>query len=457
MGNFVDIQKKSHPQALQRSLSLCAVVLFGLAFMAITTVFSTYGLAIGISKGMITGAYIVALFIMLFTAYSYGVMASQYPIAGSAYSYVQRVIHPNAGFLVGWAVMMDYLFLPMVNFIIFGMFFHDAFPQIPEWVFIVGLLIFVTALNLKGIQLTVTTNFIVIAGSLLFMALFSILAIIAILNGEGTGTLLNLDPIINLSIEDPLKYIIAGASLLCFSFLGFDSVTAFSEETQDPQTTIPKAIFYVTLIGGVVFISVSYLATLAWPDYHTFTDLDAAASDIALLIGGKLIQALFLTAVSLGILGSALSSQASASRILFAMGRDGQLPKKLFGKLHPKYKTPTNNILIMALISLSAIFLSLGLVASLINFGAFIAFIMVNLCVITLYFKKKKRGLKNIIFYILIPFIGAALDFMLFINLDHHSLLLGALWFLGGIIYLLFLTKGFKKDAPTLQSPEQII
>ena len=207
----------------------------------------------------------------------------------------------------------------------------------------------------------------------------------------------------------------------------------------------------------MVFISVSYLATLAWPDYHTFTDLDAAASDIALLIGGKLIQALFLTAVSLGILGSALSSQASASRILFAMGRDGQLPKKLFGKLHPKYKTPTNNILIMALISLSAIFLSLGLVASLINFGAFIAFIMVNLCVITLYFKKKKRGLKNIIFYILIPFIGAALDFMLFINLDHHSLLLGALWFLGGIIYLLFLTKGFKKDAPTLQSPEQII
>lgn len=451
MGNSADIQKKSHPQALQQTLSLWSVVLFGLAFMAITTVFSTYGLAVGISRGMVTGAYITALFVMLFTAFSYGIMASHYPMAGSAYSYVQRTINPHAGFLVGWAVMMDYLFLPMVNFIIFGMFFHDAFPQIPEWIFIVSLLIFVTTLNLKGIQLTVTTNFIIIAGSLLFMALFSILAIIALLNGEGASTLLSLDPIINLSIEDPLKYIIAGASLLCFSFLGFDSVTAFSEETKEPQTTIPKAIFYVTLIGGVVFISVSYLSTLVWPDYHTFKDLDAASSDIALLIGGKFVQALFLTAVSLGILGSALSSQASASRILFAMGRDGQLPKKLFGKLHPKYKTPTNNILMMAIISLSAIFLSLGLVASLINFGAFIAFIMVNICVIALYFKQKKTGLKSIILYLFIPFVGAALDFMLFINLDHHSLLLGALWFLGGIVYLLFLTQGFKKEIPMMK------
>lgn len=439
---------------LRKTLSLWSVVFFGLAFMAITTVFSTYGLALGVSKGMITGAYLLALCVMLFTAFSYAVMASYYPLAGSAYSYVQKIISPNAGFLVGWAVMMDYLFLPMVNFIIFGLFFHDAFPAIPEWIFIIALLVFVTALNLKGIQMSVTTNLIVIVGSILFMILFALLCIIAILSGEGTGSLFSITPIVDLSIENPLQYIIAGASLLCFSFLGFDSVTAFSEETKDPQKTIPKAIFYVTLIGGTIFISISYLSSLVWPDYHRFKDLDAGASEIALLIGGKFVQALFLTAVSLGILGSALSSQASASRILFAMGRDGQLPKKLFGKLHPKYKTPTNNILIMATISLSAIFLSLGLVASLINFGAFIAFIMVNICVIQHYFTKRKTESKPSIFLFIIPTIGAILDIALFINLDPYSLILGGLWFSLGIFYLLFLTKGFKRSAPTLETLE---
>lgn len=443
-------------ETLQRSLSLGSVIVFGLAFMAITTVFSTYGLAAGISKNMVTGAYLLALFVMLFTAYSYGVMARKYPISGSAYSYVQQVINPNAGFLVGWVIMMDYLFLPMVNFIIFGFFFHNAFPQIPAWVFIIGLLTFVTAINLRGIKINVTTNLIIISASILFMILFAVLSIITLISEQGIPALLSLEPIINASIENPIKYIIAGASLLCFSFLGFDSVTTFAEETIHPEKNIPKAILYVTLIGGIIFITISYLSYLVWPDYRTFTDLDAASAEIAKLIGGEVFHALFLTAVTLGILGSALSSQASASRILFAMGRDGQLPRKLFGKLHVKYKTPTNNILLMALISLSATFLSLELVASLINFGAFSAFIMVNLCVMIAYFKEVKSSdrakINTYLLFIGIPLIGALLDIWLFLNLDKSSLMLGGIWLIAGIIYLFFLTKGFKTKAPTLKS-----
>lgn len=443
-------------ETLQRSLSLGSVIIFGLAFMAITTVFSTYGLAAGISKNMVTGAYLLALFVMLFTAYSYGVMARKYPISGSAYSYVQQVINPNAGFLVGWVIMMDYLFLPMVNFIIFGFFFHNAFPQIPQWLFIVLLLTFVTAINLRGIKINVTTNLIIISASILFMILFAILSIITLISEQGIPALLSLEPIINSSIENPIKYIIAGASLLCFSFLGFDSVTTFAEETIHPEKNIPKAILYVTLIGGIIFITISYLSYLVWPDYRSFTDLDAASAEIAKLIGGEVFHALFLTAVTLGILGSALSSQASASRILFAMGRDGQLPRKLFGKLHVKYKTPTNNILLMALISLSATFLSLELVASLINFGAFSAFIMVNLCVIIAYVKEVKSSdrakINTYLLFIGIPLIGALLDIWLFLNLDKSSLMLGGIWLIAGIIYLCFLTKGFKTKAPTLKS-----
>lgn len=447
MGSDVTSSNSDH---LTRSLSLWSVILFGLAFMALTTVFSTFGIASSLSKGMVAGAYILALIVMLFTAYSYGVMAKRYPMTGSAYSYVQKVISPSSGFLVGWAIMMDYLFIPMVNFMLFGIFFHDAFPMIPQWAFIIVLLLLVTFINLRGVKVAVTANLIIVVASILFAIIFCVMSFNAVYSGIGTGSMLNMAPIINFSEEDPFKYIIAGASLLCFSFLGFDSVTAFSEEVKNPEKTIPKAIFLVTLIGGALFIVVSYFAYQVWPNYLLFPDFDSASADVIRLVGGNALYALFLTIFALSIIGSALSSQASGSRILYAMGRDGQLPKKFFGALHPKYKTPTFNILLIGLISVSAIFLSLGLVASFINFGAFISFIMVNISVIVLFFKERDRRLKTIILLFILPLIGALLDIWLFINLDYYSLLLGSIWFSVGIIYLLFLTKGFKKPAPTM-------
>lgn len=440
----------SNTNDLARSLSLWSVVLFGLAFMALTTVFSTFGIASSISNGMVAGSYILALIVMLFTAYSYGVMAKRYPMTGSAYSYVQKVINPSSGFLVGWAIMMDYLFIPMVNFMLFGIFFHDAFPMIPQWGFITALLTLVTLINLRGVKVAVTANLIIVVASILFAVIFCIMSINSLRTGLGTGLLANMDPLINFSVENPYKYIIAGASLLCFSFLGFDSVTAFAEEVKDPERTIPRAIFLVTLIGGALFITVSYFAYQVWPNYLLFPDLDSASADIIRIVGGNALYAVFLTIFAMSIIGSALSSQASGSRILFAMGRDGQLPRKFFGSLHPKYKTPTFNILLIGLISFSAIFLSLGLVASFINFGAFISFIMVNISVIVLFFKENNKSLKRIILLFIIPLIGALLDFWLFINLDNHSLLLGSIWFSLGIVYLLFLTKGFKKPVPTM-------
>ncbi len=446
-GNILSTQ-----EYLPRTLSLWSVVLFGLAFMALTTVFSTFGIASELSMGMITGAYIVALIVMLFTAYSYGVMAKRYPVAGSAYSYVQRAISPSSGFLVGWAIMMDYLFIPMVNFMLFGIFFHDAFPMVPQWLFIVVLIVLVTGINLIGIKLAVTVNLVIVVASILFAVIFSLLALYTIIDGQTKQALFSLEPIINFDEENPWKYIIAGASLLCFSFLGFDAVTTFSEEVKNPQKVIPRAIFMATLIGGILFIIVSYMAHQVWPNYTLFADLDSAAADVIRLVGGSALHATFLTIFALSILGSAISAQASGARILFAMGRDGQLPKRFFGHLHLKYKTPVFNILLIGVISLLAIVLSLGLIASFINFGAFIAFIMVNIAVLFLYFKEKKQGVRHFIGLFVIPLIGALLDIWLFINLDSYSLLLGTIWFGVGIVYLCFLTRGFKSSVPIMES-----
>ena len=197
-------------------------------------------------------------------------------------------------------------------------------------------------------------------------------------------------------------------------------------------------------------MSVSYFAHNVWPDYTTFTDPDSASHEIITFVGGKALASLFLAVYAVTVFGSAMSSQASASRVLFAMGRDGQLPK-FFGKLHSKYKTPINNILLISAISLLSLVLSLTLVASFINFGAFIAFISVNIAVIAHYFaKKKERSVKGAILYLILPAIGAALDVWLLFNLDIHSKVLGSIWFAIGFVYLIFLTKGFKQRPPAL-------
>ncbi len=440
---------------LSRSLSLTAVVVYGMAFMALTTVFSTYGIAAQISHGMVAGSYVMALIVMMFTAYSYGQMAKAYPVSGSAYTYAQKAMHPYVGFLVGWAILMDYLFIPMVNFLLFGIFFSAAIPEVPSYVWILLLVIVVTFVNIRGVKLGASINMLVIGLSLLFLAVFCILSIKSIVQGAGTGVLVNLEPFIN--TDESFRYIVAGAALLCFSFLGFDSVSTFSEEVKNPEKNIPRAIFLVTIIGGLCFVIVSYVAHNVWPDYRSFKDPDAAASEIILLIGGNALQAAFLAITALVVFGSASASQASAARVLYAMGRDGQLPTSFFGKLHEKTRTPVNNILLIGLLSLSALFLSLTFVASFINFGALLAFTAVNLSVIALYFvKRKERAFKGTICYLLIPLIGAGLTAWLLFNLDAYSKLLGGVWFLMGVVYLYYMTKGFKKQSLLLNTDELV-
>ncbi len=104
---------------------------------------------------------------------------------------------------------------------------------------------------------------------------------------------------------------------------------------------------------------------------------------------------MFLMMYAMGVLGSAMSSQASAARVLYAMGRDGQLPNKFFGKLNKRYQTPTNNIILISFLSLSSLFLSLTLVASFINFGAFFHIALSKYIYFPIFWTSKKAFVKR--------------------------------------------------------------
>lgn len=427
-------------EELTRRLTLFSVVIIGLSIMAPGTVFSTYGIASQITEGKVPAAYILAAIALSFTAYSYGQMVKAFPIAGSAYTYVQQAFNPRMGFLVGWALFTDYLLLPMVNYLIAGIFMSAMFPQIPSYVWILVLIGLTTLINIRGIKLVGIINTLLMAYSIIVIVLFSILSIKSVLGGEGTGSLLSSAPFI--VTGDSLFLILAGASLLCFSFLGFDSITTLAEETVDARKTIPKAIFIILCVGTFIFITVSYIASLVQPDFTAFTDPDAAAVEMAMLIGGNFFTAFFLGATLVGTFASGLAAQASVSRVLFAMGRDSMLPKKFFSYIHPRFKTPTLNIILVGIISLLALVMSLTVAASFINYGALVAFLFVNLSVIVHYFiKGNNRTMKGTISYLILPLIGALFILWLLSGLDKNSLILGGSWTILGVIYLIYLVK----------------
>lgn len=434
---------KEEQAVLKRSLSVWQLVILGLGFMTPMVVFDTFGIASALTDGHVPAAYIVALIALLFTACSYAFMIQAYPSAGSAYTFARKAFHPHTGFLVGWLALMDYQFLPMVNALIAKIYLHSLFPGIPSWIFVVLFVVLVTCINLFSVKGTANINSLFILFQMIMIVAFIVLAVWVLLQGKGTGQLWNPKTIFDPEVK--LSSLIAGATLLCFSYLGFDAVAGFAEETENPKRTIPRALFLTVLVGGLIFIVTSYFIQAVFPNVTDFTDPDASTPEIALAIGGFLFQIIFLAAGFAGTIASAVSSQASVSRLLFAMGRDRMLPR-WFSYVSPKSRTPVFNNVLVGVVSLTAIFFSLETATSFINFGALTAFTFVNLSVIAHYVLQKKQlhSLKDYLYYLLIPITGMSAMVIMWINLDRHSLWLGLTWTLVGLLCLAYATKGFK-------------
>ncbi|WP_042353806.1 APC family permease [Bacillus rubiinfantis] len=439
---------------LKRSLKLWQIVIMGLAYMTPMVVFDTFGIVSGITEGHVPTAYIIALIGMLFTAASYGKLVKVFPQAGSAYTYTQKAISGHLGFLVGWSSLLDYLFLPMVNALLTKLYLNALFPSVPDFIWVIVFVGIVTFLNLRSVNILANFNTLFVLIQLLIMIVFIILVVKGLQAGEGTGTVFSMQPFLKEGMDIPI--LITGATILCFSFLGFDAVTTLSEETPNPEKTIPKAIFLTALWGGIIFITTSFFIQLFFPDISRFKEPDAALPEIALYVGGKLFQSIFLCTTFVNTLASGLASHASVSRLLYVMGRDKMFPEKWFGYIHPKWRTPAINVVIVGVISLSAWFFDLVTATSLINFGALMAFTFVNLSVIN-HFAIRKRMVKTpreIFDYIVMPLIGAGTVGVLWINLEMSSLIMGLAWFGVGFIYLLYLTKAFRVAPPQFKAEE---
>ena len=326
----------------------------------------------------------------------------------------------------------------------------EYFPAIHAWVWVAGSIALVTFLNLIGIESITRVNWILVVVQLVFIIVFVALSIHN-LSGQAQPVSL-LAPFHHEGFSVPL--IMTGAAVLCLSFLGFDAVSTMAEETSNPTYRIPVAILAVSLIGGMLFLVVSYCAQMVFPDWGSFADPDSASVDVMRRVGGELLVTAFTATYVAGCFASAMVSQASVSRVLFAMGRDGALPRVL-GKLVSKKRVPANAIILVSLFSLITLFITLDTVANMISFGALFAFSAVNLAVIKHYLiDQKLRGRRNYLMYAVLPGLGFLSTLWLWTSLSSMSFLIGLCWMGLGLLCLLGVTRGFRVGMPDLKIAE---
>ena len=437
-------RESTETTSLKRSLGIPTLIVFGLAYLVPMTVFTTYGIVNEITGGYLSSAYSLTLLAMLFTAISYATLSRKVTSAGSAYAYTRQGFGSKIGFLTGWTVMIDYILLPMLNYLLIGVYLNQQFPAVPGWVFALLALVVVTGLNIVGIDAVKSANVVIVALQAIFFVVF-----FAVAAQSFQPDVNAFDPFVRGDFN--LAAVTAGAAILCLSFLGFDAISTMAEEARDPQRTIPRAIVATTVIAGVFFVAVTWFAYMAFPEVITGEGADSAALTMLTHLGGNLLTSLFLAAYVTGAMGSALASQASVSRILYSMGRDRVLPHRIFGSLSRRFRTPVGAMLVVAIISISAVFSSVDFVASIVSFGALTAFSLVNLSVISVFLiRKNVEGKKSIFIHGCLPLIGFALTVWLWTSLSLITLVVGLSWIAVGIIYLVWLTRGFKRPVPAM-------
>ena len=439
--NQGEVNQKETPR-LKRALGLWDLVFYGMVLITITAPLPILGIISNEARGHVALTILIAMVAMLFTAISYGRMASVFPLAGSAFSYVGRAINPTLGFLTGWGMVMDYMLNPILCTIWASKALMNIIPQIPYPVGAVFFALLFTSSNLLGIKSNARNNRVLIIVLSAIVLIFILYAIRFLLKTPDLthGQLLK-------PLYDPetfsLPLVLTGTSIAALTYIGFDGISTLSEEVRNPRRNILLATVLTCLFTGIIAAVEVYIAQLVWGEWGNFPDIDTAFVFVAKKAGGNLLFHIMNTSLLFSCIGAGMGSMLGAARLLYGMGREDAIPKRFFGMIDSKRFIPRNNVLFVGATTLIGAFvLSYQLTAEMLNFGAFIAFMGVNLSVFFHFFiREKSRKFINIV----PPFIGFVFCFMIWINLRIQAQIAGSIWIMTGMIVGFIKTKGFSK------------
>ncbi|WP_226345355.1 APC family permease [Agilicoccus flavus] len=434
-----DLEQFGHKQELSRGLSTVDLLVYGLVFMVPIAPWAIYGTVYNEAAGMVPFVYLVGLVAMTFTALSYAQMSRAFPIAGSVYSYVGRGIDPRLGFIAGWTILLDYLLVPTLLYVFAAESMSGIFPAVPKWAWIVVFLVINTAINYIGISFTAVVNRLFLTAEVLFIVIFAVMAVTAISKGLN-GARFTTAPLFNPEqFSAPL--VATALSIAVLSFLGFDGIATLAEESKGGHRSAGFAMITGLFVVAFFFVTQTWLAGMLVPDTASFPEEETGNAFFGIVESvsshGWQLAFLAMNALAVGI-ANAVAAQSATSRLLFSMSRDGQLPRFL-SHVNVRNRVPERAILLVAGLTLvlGLFFVGqIGLISSLVNFGALTSFMLLHVSVIV-YFGVRRRS-RNVVLHWIGPIIGFLIIGFVLVNADPAAKIGGLVWLAIGVLVMLY-------------------
>ncbi|MGB2901030.1 MAG: APC family permease [Candidatus Acidiferrum sp.] len=426
---------------LRRTLTLWDLILYGVIVIQPVAPMSIFGVLSNRGKGHVVTAILIAMVAMLFTGISYGKMARAYPSAGSAFTYVAQEIHPGAGYVTGWSMVMDYILNPLICTIWCAQQAHDFAPALPVWGWKIFFAVVFTLLNIRGVKTSARINAGMAAGMGAVIVVIFVAAVRYIFGHP------HADPgFFTRPFYDPATFstgaLFGCTSIAVLTYIGFDGISTLSEEAENPRRNIMLATVLTCIVIGLLSATEVYVAQLIWPVSEAFPNVDTAYVHVAGRAWGPLFAVVGFTLL-LANFGSGMGAQLGAARLLYGMGRSNALPKSFFGAVDEKHHVPRNNVFFVGgIVLIGSFFLSYGLGAEMLNFGALIAFMGVNAAAFIRYFvRAEEKKPWNLI----PPLAGFLICLGLWLNLSRPAMIAGSIWMAAGIAFGVWKTRGFKE------------
>lgn len=432
------IEGEHPPEGLHRSIGLFQLTMLGVGATIGTGIFVALTTAVPAAGPAVILSFVLAGITAALTALCYAELASTIPVSGSSYSYAYATLGEFVAFIVGACLLLEYAVSASAIAVGWGQYLNEMLVDLVGWrlpdaiakppgaggivnlpaVVLVGACMI---LLLRGVKESARANAILVILKLLVLLFFVVIAF----SGFQAR---NLTPFMPMGVAG----VGAAASSIFFSYIGIDAVSTAGEEVKDPRRTLPLGIVLSLLIVTAIYILVALAAVGAQP-WTAFAGQEAGLAVILRNLTGQAWTSLVLCVGAIvSIFSITLVVMYGQTRILYAMSRDGLLPK-VFQRLHPKTRSPDlNTYIVAAFIAALAAFVPLDVLVNLTSMGTLIAFAIVSLGVIILRRAQPDlpRGYR-VPLYPLLPIASVAFCGYLIIGLPLDTWALFAAWVAG--------------------------
>ena len=379
---------------LIRSLGFWGATGIGIGAIIGTGIFVLIGVAAGVAGPAVILSFIIAGFVALLTGLSTAELSSFIHESGGSYIYTTKAFGAFPGFVVGWMKSFDYIVGASAVSVGFAAYFayFVGIPATTATIVIVATFwpLVLMLLNLKGIQEASWTNNLLVALKILALLIFIVVGASALI---ASGDYSNYFPF----FPHGFSGVMSGAAIIFFAFIGFNTIATMAEEVKDPERNVPRAILFAFAVCTMIYIAVAIVAVgiVNWEALgSTSAPLEFAlktVTDNIFILEFLAVSALFATTSVI------MASIMGGSRALFAMARQGVLPKVL--STISRQNVPVYTILLCGFV-ISGIVLAtrgnLNWLASIFNFGTLLTFFFINLSLLQLRktMPDVKRGFK---------------------------------------------------------------